>query len=743
MSKHASIGYEHNANTGSYPDLSRLSLSAFQYDALDHTTDAIRVLDLLPGAEDSAIQCNLRHTNTSCYGDYMCLSYTWQPEKPRQDIEVNGCVLSVGQNLFQFLKAYRRYQGTGKASPLWIDAICINQSDLVEKGHQIQRMGSIYRSSGQVLIWPGKLSWHIRRMLRAKQILPATPRIDKATPLEVLNSSIVPSNNFLNRQIAAFWSLPYWDRLWIVQEILSGGGSGERVNILLEEVLVDLVDLGRKLGKRGSMMSTSHAEFQSLSIGERFAYWRAALNGKETTPKSLEVYISEFRHKKCQKICDRVYGLMALSTDQLIEVDCQAGPINLFCHYLDSHMHRKAVDELLVLGATLIEALEISSKLAPEQVKSTKISSPVWREGELEIVEFGPDDIFQNHSYVKKMLCMFVTVRDAQDIHIFEYAVEESEVEENKVEENEVKENEVEENEVKENEVEENEDEENEVKENKDKENEDKENEDKENKVKKNKVKENEVEENKVKENEVKENENEENEVKENEDKENKDKENKDEENEDEENEDEENEVEENEVEENEVEENEVEENEVEERKVKTSVTVRYARAYEFVSGQPNGLRHRGHVAEIEKGNPHTKNDWINKPTEEILYCRNFSGQASLASPLLRRWTVADDVLELVDTSSVTPNSEKAQLSLGRRYWRPEQVLIISRPDDLEHIKFEPFMGMALYVGQELITAVDESMMFEVPQSRGTLLRDSKVRTNIAAILPSMLESES
>jgi len=529
----------------------------------------------------------------------MCLSYTWQPEKPRQDIEVNGCVLSVGQNLFQFLQAYRRYQVTEKASPLWIDAICINQDDLVEKGHQVQRMGSIYRSSGKVLIWPGKLSSDILEMLRERQILPAAPRIDEATTLEVLNSSIVPSDNFLNTQIAAFWSLPYWDRLWIVQEILSGGGRGERVNVLLEEVLVDLVDLGRKLGKKDLMMSTSHAEFQSLSIGERFAYWRAALNWRETTPKDLEVYISEFRHQKCQNTCDRVYGLLALSTDQLIEVDYQAGPINLFCHYLDRHMHRKAIDELLVLGATLIEALEISSELAPEQVKSTKISSPVWREGELEIYDFGSDATSRNQRYVKRMLCIFVTVRDAQDIHIFEYAVEESEVD--------------------------------------------------------------------------------------------------------------------------------------------TSVTVRYARAYEFVSGQPNGLRHRGHVAEIEKGNPRTKNDWLNKPSEDILYCRNFSGQASLASPPLWEWTVADDVSELVDTSSVTPNGEKSQLSLGRRYWLPEQVLVIARPDDLECIKFEPFMGMAMYVGQELVTAVDESMMLEVPQSRGTLLRDHRV-PDFAAILQRISE---
>jgi hypothetical protein len=141
MSKDASISHEYNANAGSYPDLSRLSLSTFQYDALDHTTDSIRVLDILPGAEDSTVHCNMRHARMSDYSGarYKCLSYTWLPEHPRHDIEVNGCILSVGQNLFQFLLAYRRYQGTENISPLWIDAICINQGDTVEKGHQYNR----------------------------------------------------------------------------------------------------------------------------------------------------------------------------------------------------------------------------------------------------------------------------------------------------------------------------------------------------------------------------------------------------------------------------------------------------------------------------------------------------------------------------------------------------------------------------------------------------------------------------
>ncbi|KAK3901582.1 heterokaryon incompatibility, partial [Staphylotrichum tortipilum] len=39
--------------------------------------------------------------------------------------------------------------------PLWIDAICINQTDVVEKSHQIGLMARIYSQSTIMLMWLG------------------------------------------------------------------------------------------------------------------------------------------------------------------------------------------------------------------------------------------------------------------------------------------------------------------------------------------------------------------------------------------------------------------------------------------------------------------------------------------------------------------------------------------------------------------------------------------------------------
>ncbi|KAF1832757.1 hypothetical protein BDW02DRAFT_411995 [Decorospora gaudefroyi] len=89
--------------------------------------------------------------------------------------------------------------------------------------------------------------------------------------------------------------------------------------------------------------------------------------------------------------------------------------------------HDRPIDKLLVIGATLIEALEISSMLPPEAATNMTISMPSWCEGELEVLDNSPNA--GEHEYiVQQMLCMRVAVVDAQDVHVFEYAVEESDV---------------------------------------------------------------------------------------------------------------------------------------------------------------------------------------------------------------------------------------------------------------------------------------------------------------------------
>jgi len=53
----------------------------------------------------------------------------------------------------------------------WIDAVCINQSDLPERGSQVSMMDVIYRHATNVLVWLGELDIFIRPAAEAMNAL--------------------------------------------------------------------------------------------------------------------------------------------------------------------------------------------------------------------------------------------------------------------------------------------------------------------------------------------------------------------------------------------------------------------------------------------------------------------------------------------------------------------------------------------------------------------------------------------
>lgn len=64
--------------------------------------------------------------------------------------------MQIFENLFH---ALRQLQSSGMADePIWVDAICINQSDEVEKSAQVKMMGRIFEVATMVIVWLGHAS---------------------------------------------------------------------------------------------------------------------------------------------------------------------------------------------------------------------------------------------------------------------------------------------------------------------------------------------------------------------------------------------------------------------------------------------------------------------------------------------------------------------------------------------------------------------------------------------------------
>jgi hypothetical protein len=54
------------------------------------------------------------------------------------------------------VQALRQLSKNDQNIVLWVDTICVNQSNLVERGNQVKIMGDIYRSATQAISWLGE-----------------------------------------------------------------------------------------------------------------------------------------------------------------------------------------------------------------------------------------------------------------------------------------------------------------------------------------------------------------------------------------------------------------------------------------------------------------------------------------------------------------------------------------------------------------------------------------------------------
>ncbi|KFA56397.1 hypothetical protein S40293_05043 [Stachybotrys chartarum IBT 40293] len=129
------------------------------YRSLDIKKREIRLLHLLPAGSDEPINCNLTVVNLDDRPQYEALSYVWgkpaEASALKNSINLEGVNISVTPNLLSALHRLRLPPSEGLRT-LWVDALCINQSDLDERSQQVSIMRDIYASARHVLIWLGE-----------------------------------------------------------------------------------------------------------------------------------------------------------------------------------------------------------------------------------------------------------------------------------------------------------------------------------------------------------------------------------------------------------------------------------------------------------------------------------------------------------------------------------------------------------------------------------------------------------
>lgn len=339
----------------------------------------VRMLYLIGPPDSSPLRFGFVTTTGAAVRVYFALSYEWGTAASDSRIIIDDHEVKIRESLCAALQRIARTidtelkPGTIEFSTpryIWVDALCIDQSNDSERTHQVGLMRSIHNCAYKVFVWLGQahdnsaVAMEVAKARHYNHVKDLGPDVRKMvvvpSELEDLEDSkgspavrwdrkkseehLEFHEDFERALISLMWRT-YWTRLWVVQEIL----LANRITIYCGEDSIDwdvLIDfLSMTLGNTANLRQKlpSHWEGTKRKSSEqvergwvnlypnRGIQWRKlsgrALQQINTSPgvdlikaKSwwdprytmLHRTILRFSSRECEDPRDKVYALLGI-----------------------------------------------------------------------------------------------------------------------------------------------------------------------------------------------------------------------------------------------------------------------------------------------------------------------------------------------------------------------------------------------------------------------------------------------
>ncbi|KAK6827423.1 hypothetical protein PG987_010764 [Apiospora arundinis] len=336
------------------------------------------------GAYDSSMHPVPSNADTP---DFEALSYAWGPLILTASVVVctdvdkstvplitfvtpKRSLLRVGSNLFEALQYLRL---PDEARVMWIDALCINQNDLEERGQQVARMAHIYSRARKVVAWIGPEYDDAIKALEGLTYI--GNQVEWTTDKKAARSPDATEPNWWDPRTTlpfddTFWGLVtnlverswFW-RLWVIQEIHMGN-TRSYLKCGTQEIPWSMFQLGIRCLYTKYPCPISNSNMARLETVSR--------PGTEFLGRLSRVG-PLYRYSDPRDI---IYGLLSFAPPELLEalhVDYNSDIQTVYTQFFTTYNSLESRSHLLMFACNNLETPEGCSQLWPSWL-------PDWRD---------------------------------------------------------------------------------------------------------------------------------------------------------------------------------------------------------------------------------------------------------------------------------------------------------------------------------------------------------------------------
>ncbi|TVY81290.1 Heterokaryon incompatibility protein 6 OR allele [Lachnellula suecica] len=319
-----------------------------------HSKTEIRILEIHPPDpnDPEALHGELVTARLADKPSFEAISYAWGEPIFSSTLEFPTGQYAITATL---AAALRRFRLPDRKRRLWADAVCIDQCNNEEKGHQVKLMADVYRGAAHVLVWLGEGS---EKTDEAIDFLSERARdswrygVNASCPWEVVIrdtqrgspvwnalAALLPKLEAILDSLLKFYGQAWFARLWVIQEVALASHltfyNGWKL-ITHSEFSAATVVLYKFLDISGSEgLNAIDGIIQGVMLSEVIR-WHEQKQGEQTKDLDLLSFVDANFQGGHSNDLDLVFALLGLSRpveDVEIEVDYEMSVEDLFMDF--------------------------------------------------------------------------------------------------------------------------------------------------------------------------------------------------------------------------------------------------------------------------------------------------------------------------------------------------------------------------------------------------------------------------